>query len=172
MNLSTDARRRARLLVNSWPSIGGAPGIDDGGEIVGADVALDELARRAAHADGTPGIGLQIVEHEHEDAAVELLAVAAARRDRSAVPEERRILPFDRQVDAREHFNRLRGSVLEDLEVIFRQIIDELSLRIRGARIDLDVVDLDSERGRRLSRCLRGLPHERRGGDSREEARP
>jgi hypothetical protein len=63
--------------------------------------------------------------------------------------EERRIVTFDRQIDARERSDRLRLPVFQDLEVVLREIADEVSLRVRDPRVNLDVIDLDLERGRR-----------------------
>ena len=49
--------------------------VDDGDDVVGADVALDELPRRAARARGAVEARLQIVEDEDEHAPLERLAV-------------------------------------------------------------------------------------------------
>ena len=50
MNLSTAASSSRLLLVNSWLSSGAPAGVDDRHQVVGAEVALDELPRRALHA--------------------------------------------------------------------------------------------------------------------------
>ena len=44
----------------------------------------------------------------------------------------------------------LRLALLEDLEVVFGQVADEVALLIGDDRVDLDVVDLDLEGNRRL----------------------
>ena len=50
----------------------------------------------------------------------------------------------------REDRHRLRLPVLEDLEVVLRQVADEVALRVGDDGVDLDVVDLDLEGDRRL----------------------
>ena len=105
--------------------------------------------------------------HEDEDAPLERRAVGRdVGRDRR-LREERRIDALDRDVDHREHRQRLRLAVLEDLEVVLGQRADEVALLVGDVGVDLDVVDFDLEghgrlwrRRRRRGRCL---------GEQREE---
>ncbi len=46
MNLSTACSSSRGLLVKSWPASTAPAGVDHRGDVVGADVALDELPRR------------------------------------------------------------------------------------------------------------------------------
>ena len=113
--------------------------------VVGADVALDELARRRLGALGAQGVGVDVVEHQHVDAAVVagevVLDVGLDRRLR----EQRLRLPLDRDVHQRERRDLLRLAVLEHLEVAFAEPGDEAALGVDDAGVDLDVVDLGAE---------------------------
>ena len=75
---------------------------------------------------------------------------------------------FDGNLDGREHAERLRLPVFDNLKVVFRQIADEVALGIRDLGIDFDVVDVDFERQRRLRVRRRLL---RRGLRRRESPR-
>ena len=69
--------------------------------------------------------------------------------------KERTLGALDRDVDEREGRDLLRLAVLEDLEVVRREVGDRRSLRVGDDRIDLDVVDFDAEGDRGLIRGRR-----------------
>ena len=124
-------------------------GLDDRGDVVGAEIALDELLGGLADPDAAREVRLQVVEDQHEHPAVELLRVARhVGLDRGG-REERRVRPLNRDVDQRHDRQVLLLAVLEDLEVILGQVADEAALRVGDDRVHLDVVDLGPERHRR-----------------------
>ena len=108
----------------------------------------------AAGRDAAREQGLEVVEHEHEHTPVELLVVAATSGG-IASEKERRVGPFDRDVDERQHGELLRLALFGDLEVVLRQVADEVALGVGDIRVDLDVVHLDPER-HAGGCCLRG----------------
>ncbi len=127
-----------------------AAGLDDGSNVVGAEVALDELSRRNLDARRLRKADVLVVEDDHEYASVELLAVAPhIGFDRLGLVE-RRIELLDRDINQRSDRYLLRFSLLEHLEIVLRQVADEVSLLIGDDGVDLDVVDLDLEGDRRL----------------------
>ncbi len=126
----------------------------DGGDVVGADVALDELARGQLDALGTQRRRVQVVEDDHVDASVGRFEVGAhVALDRPG-GEQRALDAFERDVHHREGRHLLRLAVLEHLEVGRLEVGDEFALAIEHARVNLDVVDLGAERDRRLLRRL------------------
>ena len=87
-------------------------GVDDRGEIVGAEVLLDEAARGGLHARRPREVGVHVVEHDQIDAALEMLVGLHVRLDRLA-GEQRPLGALDRNVDEREGRDLLRLAVLE-----------------------------------------------------------
>ena len=69
--------------------------------------------------------------------------------------KQRTLGALDRDVDQREGRDLLRLAVLEDLEVVRREVGDRRSLRVGDERVDLDVVHFDAEGDRRLIRRRR-----------------
>ena len=159
----------------------GAAGLDDRRDVVGPQVALDELFGGELHARRPREAGVEIVEHQDEHPAVEFLAVAAdIGLDRLGLIE-RRIEFLDRDVDERDDRDRLRLAAFQNLEVVLGQAADEVALLVGDAGVDLDVVDLDLEGNRRLVAGGRGrwillrsqFPHgnARRKSDEEDEQR-
>ena len=123
------------------------------------------------HARRPAEVRLEIVQDEHEDATVEFPTVCLdVRLDRRPL-EERRILPFDGKLDAGEHGNRLRLALFADLEVVLREIADELALRVGDTGVDFDVIDFDLERRRGLSGTGSGRRLRLSGRAARPQAR-
>ena len=154
-----DGAQQARLAGGEFlAGVGAAAGVHDRREIVGADVALDELLRGQLDALRAQRRGVQIVEHDHVDAAVGGLQVVADVRLDRLRRKQRPLDALERNVDQRKRGDLLRLAVLEDLEVLGLQVGDELALLIEDARVDLDVVDFGAERDRRLLRRLAAGP--------------
>ena len=155
--------------------VGGAGGVHDGHQIVGAEPPLDELLGGRLHSNRAPEPRVQIVDHHDVDAAVERLLVRLHVGLDRRLGEERPIGALDRDVDHREGVDALRFSVLEHLEVFLLQVAHEVALAIGHHHVDLDVVDADLEGRalwRRRRRRLRGglLPRvERRAGEKHEQ---
>ena len=97
-----------------------------------------DLARAAMRRD----VGVEIVEDHHVDAAVERPLVALdVGLDRRAANSGRSARSTGMSTSEKVEIG-LRLAVLEDLEVVLRQVADELALRVGDERVDLDVVDL------------------------------
>ena len=149
---------------------------DHGRQIVGAEVLVDELLRRALDQRRAQRVGVQVVEHDDVQPPLERLAVGLRVRRNDALRVEEALGPLDRDVDLGEQLDLLRLAVLEDLEVVLGQPRDEVALRVGDERVHLDVVDLGLEGdGRRRLRAARargltGLADGRARG--RERGRP
>ena len=128
--------------------IGAAAGIDDGREIVGAEMPIDELARRLLDDGRAERADVDIVQHQHVHAAVERPCIRARVGGDRTTEHGESIRTLDRQLDVRKHLDLLRLAVLEDLEVVARQAGDEVAVLIGDDRIDVDVVHLDLKRHR------------------------
>ena len=139
-----DRRQQQPLVARELlRGVGAAAREDDGHQIVGAEVALDELPRGVLDELRPQRVDVQVVEDHHVDAAVERPLVALRRPARSASRlEERPVGPLDRNIHEREVRDRLRLAVLEDLEVVLRQVADERPCLVGDERVHLDVVDL------------------------------
>ena len=111
--------------------------------------------------------GVQIVDDDDEHAPLERRAVGDDVGRNRGLREERRIGALDRDVHHREHGQRLRLAVLDDLEVVLGQVADEVALRVGDVGVDLDVVDFDLEGDGGCRRGLGGgrLLRHRRGGE-------
>ena len=112
------------MFVNSCPAMRPAARVDDGGEIVGAEIPLHELPEESLDSRRAGEARVQIVEDDHVDAAFRHGVSLHVRLDRLA-EEERTGRTFDRQIDQRKRRDLLRPAVLEHLEVVLRQISDE-----------------------------------------------
>ena len=87
-----DGRQQPRLTAGEVLHRGRASaGRYDGDEVVHADKTADELLRRGADERGAAEIGLQIVEHEENDAAIEVADVRADVGFDDRATKERRI---------------------------------------------------------------------------------
>ena len=144
---------------------------DDGGDVVARHVKLDELARELSHLSGSPRVGVQLVEHDGEDAAANTLLVGRDVLRRSRPLRRRRLRAVDGNPDLGEHGDLLARALLEHLEVVAGEAGDDLACLVGDERLHLDVVDLGAKdgglrrsRGRRLglSVCSAG---EQRGHD-------
>ena len=142
--------------------------VHDRDDVVGADVALDEQPGGRAGPRRPAEPRVEIIDHEDEDAPLERPAVRDHVGRNRGLRVERRIGALDRDVDDRERRERLRGAVLEDLEIVLGQRVYETPLAVGDVRIDLDVVDLDLERDRglRRRRLLSGRLREQRETES------
>ena len=148
MNLSTAAKRR-RVF-------GAAARMNDGGQVVGAQMAFDEAMGRCFHKSRPQRVRLEIVQHDEVEAAQKRLGIGHDVGLDRPLGEERSIGPLDRYVDRRVDRHLLRLAILEDLKIVLVQIANEIPLFVGHDGVDLDVVDLDFERhGRLLSRRRR-----------------
>ena len=133
--------------------------VDHGGQVVGAQVLLDEPLGGVPHGLRAREGGVQIVEQENVDAAVEGASRCAHIRFDRLCPARRRERPLDREIDQRKGRRRLRLAVLEDLEVVSRQVSHERARLVGDDGVDLDEVGFGPERDRGLGpgpRLLRG----------------
>ena len=135
-----------------------AAGEDDRHQIVGAEVALDELTRGDLARAASAARDVQVVEDHHVDAAVERPLVALTSGSIGLAANSGRSARSIGMSTSGERRNRLALAVLEDLKVVLGQVADELALLVGDERVDLDVFDLRLER--RGLRCwrLRRLP--------------
>ena len=147
--MSTGGNQQIAVVREVLRGIGAAAGIDDGREIVGAEMPLDELARRLLDDGGAERTDVDIVQHQHVDAPVERPRIRAHVCADGTTEHGEPIRALDRQLDVRKHFDLLRLSVLEDLEVLTRQAGDEVALLVGDDRVDVDVVHLDLKGHRR-----------------------
>ena len=129
-------------------------GVHDRGKIVGADVALDELARGELDALGPQRRRMQVVEHDHVDAAVGGLHVVADVRLHRLRRKQRPLDALERDVDQRKRRHLLRLAVFEHLEIFRLEVGDELAVLVQDARVDFDVVHFRAEGDWRLLRRL------------------
>ena len=153
MNLSTALQQQALAGGEFLAGVGAAAGVDDGGRVVGADVALDELPRRDLRR------------------AASGARWCAGRRARSGRCGRRRPAgcsgrPARSACDANSGRSaRSSGMLTSENAVTFcglpssntwkslgLEVGDELALLIEHARVDFDVVDFGAERDRRLLR--------------------
>ena len=165
-NVSTADSSNRLLLVNSWA---GAFACVNTIAIRSFAPRCRSMNRRAAfsRASGPIGVGIEVVQEDHVRAAVDAALVTLdIRLDRGGAGN-RLAGRLDRNVHERERRNRLLLAVLEDLEVVLRQIPDEVALRVGHPHVHLDDLDLQPERGilglgcgARRARLLPG----RRGG--------
>ena len=168
------AASSSRAAVGEFGAVLAAAGEHHRGEVVGAEILLDEILQGRLHARRGRERRVQIVEDDHVDTSLGAGIAPDVRLDRG-VRKERPLGAFDRNVDRREGGDLLRPAVLPHLEVVDREIGDGVALRIGDHRVDLDVVDFDAE-GRRRRLLGSGLwrlapagrpasPHQaRRGG--------
>ena len=124
----------------------------DRGDVVGAHVALDELAGTRPRALRQERRGVKIVEHDQIHAAVVAGRVGLDVALDRPIRKQRPRLALDRDVHQRKHADLLRPSLLEHLKIVLRQGGNEPALLIDHACVDLDVIDLGAERHRRLLR--------------------
>src|SRR6185436_2265733 len=149
-------RQQQARVVRELLAVGRAPaGEDDGGEIVGAEVPLEEAVQRLLDARAARQVHVQVVEHEQVDAAVHAdvgihVGLDGGRR------EQRTLGARDRNVDVGERAHHLRLAVLEHLEIGGAQIGDRLAGGVADEGVDLDEVRLDAEGQRRLRRLRVG----------------
>ena len=156
--------------------VGAAARVDDGADVVRAEIFFDEAARRLTDHDRANGADVQVIEHDDIHMAGEGRAVRShIGRHR---PAERRkpVLPLDGNVHEREGIDFLRFDVFENVEVVFREARNEMPLSVGDDRVDVDVIDLGLKRHRRRSgrrlRRLRGEARRRRKqGDADEDKR-
>ena len=151
------AMRRRGLLVKSWPSPGLA-GEHHGRQVVGAEVLPDEPRGSGLHARRSRNVGVQIVEDDQVDSPLDVIVGLHVGLDRRR-GEQRSFGPFDRNVDEGERRDVLTLAVLEQLEVVLREVRDRGALPVGDDGIDFDVVDLHPEGHRglisgRLGSCL------------------
>ena len=110
---------------------------------------LDELP----HAAGSLELQVQIVEEHQEDAARRVVHAAHRRKDDAFRRRERRRFEHVGDAPAADDGQRrefLLHAVLEDLEIVLRQIGDEPAVLVLDDHVHRDGIDLDSERGRLL----------------------
>ena len=157
-----DRRNQAPVIAGELLRAAGATaGRHDGDEIVGGDKAPDELRGGRAHETAAARVGPEIVEHDEEHAAIELLTIGGDIGLDRVCAEERRIRALDRDVHARERGNGLGLALFANLEIVLRQSADEGSLCVGDDGVDLDVVDFDLEGDGGLLRRLRDEPGQR-----------
>ncbi|HZB26453.1 MAG TPA: hypothetical protein VE379_09995 [Vicinamibacterales bacterium] len=138
-----------------------AAGRDHRREIVGAEVSLHELPGGRTEPRSARRVRVQVVEHQHEHAAIELTPVGSDVGFDGSGGKDWGVNLLYGDVYQGEHRDGLGLRALQHLEVLLRQTAHEVTLRVGDGGIDLDVVDLDLERDRRLP--LGG----RRGGGRR-----
>ena len=136
-------------LVNSCAASVAPVGVDDGGDVVGAQVLVDELVRRLLDQGAAQRGGVVVVEEQHVDAAFERPGVRAdVRHDRPRLVDEA-IQALDRDHDLREEGHLLQLAVFVDLEILAGEALHEVGALVGDDRVDLDVLDLGPEGHRR-----------------------
>ena len=146
------------MLVNSCARVAAAARVDDRHQVVRAEPLLDELARGPLDPIGAAEQRVEIVDHHDVDAPLEGARVGSDVGLDGLAGAERALEVLDGNVDERERRDRLRLPVLEDLEIILRQVAHEAALAIGDAGVHFDVVDpyLESRTRLRRRRLARG----------------
>ena len=121
-----------------------SPGIDDGHPVVRAQVALDELACRLLDVLRAKRIDVQVIQDHDVDPPVERplvrLHIGLGQCSEWDVGFE-----IERDIDRRKRRDRLPHTVLENLEIVLREIGDDVTLRVGHDGIDFDVTDAGFE---------------------------
>ncbi len=167
MNLSTAASSSRLLLVNSCAASLRPPVCTTAIRSFVAEAALDELPHRHLHLLRPKRIGVQIIQDDHVDAAIERLRVGAHVGLDRLLRKQRAIAAVDRDVDQREGADRLLASVFEDLKVVLREVSHEPAVRVGYQSVNLDILHLSFEGGLRRGRllaCGAGRDKAREGG--------
>jgi hypothetical protein len=114
----------------------------NGGAIVRAEPFLDERSNRALHEVRAKHVRMKVVEDEDVQAAIERLPV---RRDIGRQPDIHPWRRGERNLDGCEDLNRLAGTVLEQFEVVARQVRDGIAVLVEDANVDVNCVYAGSE---------------------------
>ena len=109
---------------------------------------MNRVAARL-HAGRSRDVGVQIVEDDQVDSPLDVIVGLHVGLDRRR-GEQRSFGPFDRNVDEGERRDVLTLAVLEQLEVVLREVRDRGALPVGDDGIDFDVVDFHPEGHRRL----------------------
>ena len=103
-------------------AVGAAAGVDDGGDVVGAHVALDELLGRRLHARRAQRRACACRRgRSGRRGRCSRRALVCTSGSIGLVCEQRPHRALDRQIDQREHRDLLRLAVLEHLEIALRR---------------------------------------------------
>ena len=128
--------------------VGAYAGVDDRHQVVRLDVVFDEPPRRLLHVVRIATIDVQIVEHQHEDAARPGDTIRGHVRRRERRVRGRRLhRRSDRNAHARERGDFLATPVLENLDLRTVQVGDGHAPRIDGAHFDFDRVHARAKDG-------------------------
>ena len=110
-------------------------------------VSRDPL-EQIANPAGVAEVEVQVVDDDQEDAAGGVVARARRRQDDAFLCRRRRRrqqVVDAAAVDQRQRRDVLLDAVLENLEVVLRQVGDELILAVADDRVHRDEVDGDAE---------------------------
>ncbi len=97
---------------------------------------------------------MEIVDHHDVDASVERCFIGPHVGFERGARVKRPVGALDRNVHLRECRDRLRLAVLEDLEVLFLEVLYQVAFAVGHHNVDFHIVDAQFERGRLR---LRGL---------------
>ncbi len=149
----------------------GPRGVDDGHEVVGPQLLLDELPGRLLHAAGAREEGVFVVDDHDVDAAVEGTDVASDVGLHGLLRPQGLLRGLHGDVHHGEGAHGLGLAVLEDLELVGPEVAHGVAVLVRDEDVHLDVADLaledgDARGGRgRLGKGERGKEARRDEGD-------
>jgi hypothetical protein len=146
-------QQQAAVVGEVLRVLGAAAGIDDGGHVVDAEVLLDEAARGRFHTRGAREIGVQVVEDDQIDTALDAFVGLHIRLDRLR-RKDGPIRALNRDLHAGKRGDLLGLAVFEQFEIRGGQVGDDLPFRVGDKSVHFDVVHLDQKADRR--RLLRG----------------
>jgi hypothetical protein len=167
---SIAARSNAAVRREFLCAVGAPARVDDGGDVVGGEMALDELSRgvdddlRARRAD------VEIVEHDHVQPAADRCAFDRTSGTTGAAAADSR---------AGRHRNIDRENVLiawglpssNRAKSSLAQPRDEIPALVGDHGVDVDVVHLDLEGDRRRRGLLSGRDGDQQNAGDRDDRR-
>ncbi|MCK7529254.1 MAG: hypothetical protein MZV64_72725 [Ignavibacteriales bacterium] len=157
------------------------PGRHDAEHVALVDERALDLLEQVADARRVLEVEVEVVDEQDEDAPGGVVARPGRRQDdalRRGGRRRQRQVRHAPAVHQHQRRDRLRHAVFEELEVVLRQVGDELALGVPGDDVVGHEVDRDAERRllsqlvglgqappwRGLRRALRGLGQQHRPG--------
>ena len=148
LKLVDGRQQRGALGRELLRAVGTAARVGNGGDVVRAEMPLDELTCGIDDDFRSQRGDVQIVEHDHVQASADGLRVgldvARQRRGRRRTRARGR----HRNIDERKRADLLRLAVVQQLEIVLGEIADEIAALVGDDGVDVDEVDLDLERRR------------------------